>query len=67
VEEPHSDESNVPIARRLATGRMNTPIARDQHWNLTRLLQERRQDSNTNHAKDLIGLAGIESDQAPYY
>jgi hypothetical protein len=38
MEEPHSDETNVPIARRLATGKMNASAARDQHWNLTRLL-----------------------------
>jgi hypothetical protein len=45
-EEPHSDETNVPIARRLATGRLNAPTARDQLWSLIRLLQERRLDGN---------------------
>jgi hypothetical protein len=48
MEEPCFDKTNVPIARRLATGRMNAPAARDQRWSLTRLLQERRQDGNLN-------------------
>jgi hypothetical protein len=29
LEEPHSDETNVPTARTLATGRMNVPSTRD--------------------------------------
>jgi hypothetical protein len=48
MEEPLSDKNNVTIARGLATGRMNTPTAKDQHWSLTRLNQERRQDGNPN-------------------
>jgi hypothetical protein len=48
VEEPNSDKTNVPIARRLATGRMNASAARDQQWSLTKLLQERREDGNPN-------------------
>jgi hypothetical protein len=44
--EPHSGETNVPIARRLATGKMNVLIARGQHWSLTELLRERRQDGS---------------------
>jgi hypothetical protein len=48
MEEPHSNETNVPIARRLATGRKNAPATKDQHWSLTRLLQERGQDGNLN-------------------
>jgi hypothetical protein len=54
MKEHHFDGNNVPIARRLATGRMNAPTARNQHQSLTRLLQERTQS--------LIGSAGIESD-----
>jgi hypothetical protein len=41
---------------------MNVPIARGQHWSLTELLQERRQDGSLNQAQNLIGLAGIGSD-----
>jgi hypothetical protein len=48
MEEPCFEETNVPIARRLATGRMNAPTARDQHRCLMRLFQERRQDGNLN-------------------
>jgi hypothetical protein len=48
VEELLFNETNVPIARRFATGRMNASATRDQHWSLTRLLQQRRQDGNMN-------------------
>jgi hypothetical protein len=41
-------ESNVPIARRLTTGKMNAPIAREQHGTLTKLLQKRRQVGSLN-------------------
>jgi hypothetical protein len=34
----HSGETNVPIARRLAIGKVNAPTAREQHWSLTKLL-----------------------------
>jgi hypothetical protein len=44
--EPHSGETNVSIARRLTTGKMNALIARGQHWSLTELLWERRQDGS---------------------
>jgi hypothetical protein len=45
LEELQSNETNVPIAGILATGKMNALTTRDQLWSLTRLLQERRQDS----------------------
>jgi hypothetical protein len=63
VKEPHSNETNVPTARRLATGRMNAPAARDQHQSLTKLLQERRQAGNPyQRPRTSLGLVGIESD-----
>jgi hypothetical protein len=66
MEEPHSDETNVPITRRLDTERMNAPTTRDQHWSLTKLLQERRQDGNLNQrpephwpSRNLVSLGKI--------
>jgi hypothetical protein len=49
-------QDNVPIARRLATGKMNVPIARGQHWSLTELLRERREDGSLNQ-RPKISLA----------
>jgi hypothetical protein len=34
---PHAKKTNVPIARRLATVKMNAPTARGQHQSLTKL------------------------------
>jgi hypothetical protein len=48
MEEPHFNEINVPITRRLATGRMNAPTTRNLQWSLARLLQERKKDDNLN-------------------
>jgi hypothetical protein len=42
-EKPCFDETNVTIASRLASRRMNAPTTRDQHGSLTGLLAERRQ------------------------
>jgi hypothetical protein len=66
---PHSGETNVPIARRMATGKMNALATRGQHWKLTKLLQERRQDGGPNQ-RPKISLAKQElnetrKDQAP--
>jgi hypothetical protein len=62
MKEPSFDETNVPIARKLATGRMNAPATRDQHQSLIRLLQERKQMQPEPEAQEITGLAGIESD-----
>jgi hypothetical protein len=60
---PHSEKTNVPIARRLATGRMNAPAIREQHQSLTKLLQEKKTGWQPElEAQDLIGLTRIESD-----
>jgi hypothetical protein len=69
MEEPCFDRTNVSIARRLATGRMNALTARDQHWSLTKLLQERRQDGNLDQRPrtSLASQKLTREDQTPYY
>jgi hypothetical protein len=71
VEQPLFNETNMPIARRLATGRMNAHAARDQHWSLTRQLQERKQNGKSKQ-KPRTSLTQQELSQtreyqAPFY
>jgi hypothetical protein len=59
---PHSDETNVPIARRLATARLNAPLQGNSiraQQNYSRREERWQLKPDT---QDLIGLAGIESD-----
>jgi hypothetical protein len=61
MEEPHSDENNVPISRRLARGRMNCCKGPASEPN--KIAPEKKTGWQPEpEAQDLIGLTGIELD-----
>jgi hypothetical protein len=74
MEKPHFNETNVHIARRLATG-MATGMPPPQVTNInqspTRLLQDSRQDGNLNQRLRISltqqELSQTREEQVPYY